>query len=278
MSTTDTAFCTRPWSVAEWIGAGTLIGAAALALFDPGWSVYPLAALVVLYCVLPFFPAVSFYFPVISRGQADRATVSLTFDDGPDPVVTPLVLELLARHGVPATFFVTGQRAHQYPQVIDAILAAGHLIGNHSYGHGWFIMFYPSKKLEDEIRRTEECLKKHGIRPVVFRPPVGILSPRYADVLYQTGLTAVTFSRRARDMGNRRIRGLARTLLKKIRCGDVILLHDVVPRPETCTGLLQEELAALLDGIKEKGLRIVPLDELLGVDVMHRLEGKTGST
>lgn len=276
MHTTVPTLTSRRWSGAERIGAGTLIGAAALALVEPVWAVYPLATLVVLYCVLPFFPTVSFYFPVISRGQVDRPAVSLTFDDGPDPVVTPVVLELLARHGVSATFFVTGQRAQQYPQVIDAILAAGHLIGNHSYGHGWLIMFYPAKKLEDEIRRTEDCLKKHGIRPAVFRPPVGILSPRYADVLYQTGLAAVTFSRRARDMGNRRVRGLARTLLKKIRPGDIVLLHDVMPRPDTGTGLLHEELAALLDGIKDKGLQIVPLDELLGVDVMHRLDGKTG--
>jgi peptidoglycan-N-acetylglucosamine deacetylase len=258
----------RPFSPAEWAGFIALFLYLPLWLVDPRYALVPLAAFILACILLPFFPEASFFLPVISRGKTSRPFVSLTFDDGPDPVSTPPLLHILEKYGATATFFVNGERSRRYPAIIKEILAGGHSIGNHSYTHDDYLMFRNVDTIVREIARTQQVFKECGFQARLFRPPVGIISSRYADALHQTGLQAVNFSRRAHDMGNRRVRGLSGRILGKLRADDIILLHDINPRRGIDIQVWLSEIESVLLGIREKGLEIVALEILIGQPVM----------
>lgn len=254
-----------------------IAGIAALALSGgllfvrPDLAALPLGLFVLLCLVAPFFPQVGFFLPVISRGDGKGKAVALTFDDGPDPAVTPLLLDLLGQHRLTAAFFVTGQNMERYPELVREILHRGHDVGNHSYRHDPMLMLRSRSRLTDEIARTQKLLARFGIRPLAFRPPVGVTNPRLPGVLGELGMECVTFSCRACDFGNRRIGGLARTILGKVRPGAIVLLHDVSP-PDS--GRIAEWLSGveeIIRGLKAGGYEIAPLPVLIGRAVMERL-------
>ena len=140
----------------------------------------PLLAFLLACAVAPFLPRTGFFLPIIGRGKPGKKGVSLTFDDGPDPEVTPLLLDLLDRHSVSATFFVTGERAAHHPSILRDILSRGHAIGNHSYHHFPFLMLKGIRTLRREIESTQSRLAGFGIVPLAFRPPAGITIPSSA--------------------------------------------------------------------------------------------------
>lgn len=257
-----------PLSPAHFFALGAFHLFIILLFFNITLAILPLVIFVILCFIAPLFHRVSFFLPIISRGKKGAKGVALTFDDGPDPEVTPRLLELLARYGVKGTFFVTGTRAERYPEIIKEILANGHSIGNHSYSHSPFLMLKGLAVLQREITATQRILSQFGIVPLTFRPPVGITNPHLWRVLLENGMFCVNFSRRAVDFGNRRIVKLAERLLAKVVPGDIILLHDVAPRQGDVTQLLQE-FSYLLDGLKGKGLDVLPLAQLIGKEVMQ---------
>lgn len=229
----------------------------------------PLLAFLLACLIAPFLPRVGFFLPIVGRGKPGEKGVALTFDDGPDPEVTPLLLDLLDRHAVSATFFVTGERAALHPSIIRDILSRGHAIGNHSYHHFPFLTLKGIRTLRREIESTQSLLAGFGIVPMAFRPPVGITNPLLWRVLLEQGMYCVNYSCRAVDIGNRRIGRLSEKVLKKVSRGDIIALHDVAPR-HACAERLMAEFDALLRGLKEKGLEVVPLGRLIGREVMRR--------
>jgi peptidoglycan/xylan/chitin deacetylase (PgdA/CDA1 family) len=257
------------------LAAGSAAFAAALVLLfvRPSLAAIPPAIFVLMCLVTPFWPGSGFFLPVVHRRKTDRRAVCLTFDDGPDPDVTPRLLELLSRHGAPATFFVTGVSAERCPGLIRELLLGGHSLGNHSYHHDVLLMLRSRARLREEIARMQELLAAFAVRPLTFRPPVGITNPRLGGVLDELGLTCVLFSCRAGDMGNRRIAGLADAILKKVRPGDIILLHDVKPRGACTVGTWLAEMERILCGLKERGYEVLPLAELIGRPVMETLAG-----
>lgn len=255
----------RALSCAEKSGLIAVGSAAVLAYAVPALAPLPLV-LFVLACILaPLFPGLSFFYPVISHGRRNVRQVSLTFDDGPDPLATPALLALLAQYGLCATFFVNGRKVRRHPELVKAILAAGHELGNHSYSHDGCIMFRSPARLVQEMSLTQRCLARHGVHPMFFRPPVGVNVPAYAEALHLTGLKAVNFSCRARDMGNRRVRGLARRILRQIQPGDILLLHDTAPpgAPHNVQ-LWLAELAQIFHALEKRQLKVVPLGMLCG--------------
>jgi peptidoglycan/xylan/chitin deacetylase (PgdA/CDA1 family) len=234
------------------------------------WAAAPLSVFLLLCLAAPFFPFQGFFLPIVSRGNACGRVVAVTFDDGPDPVTTGPLLHLLQRHDVKAVFFVTGVNAEKNGDLIGEILAQGHDIGNHSYRHDPFLMLRPSGTLAREIDAAQTVLHRFGISPIAFRPPVGITSPKLAAVLKDNGLYCLTFSCRANDFGNRRIDGLAGKILKKVKPNDIILLHDVLPRPDGDADRWLHEVDDILSGLKHKGLQVRPLAELIGKPIMTR--------
>jgi peptidoglycan-N-acetylglucosamine deacetylase len=250
-------------------GMTALLISALVLLIRPVLVVIPLGFFILLCLVAPFLPGVGFFLPVISRRETVCRAVALTFDDGPDPDVTPHLLELLRRHGVRATFFVTGARAERLPGLIREILSRGHTLGNHSYHHDPLLMLRSRAKLREEIIRTQDVLSAFAVRPLTFRPPVGITNPRLPGVLRELGMYCVTFSCRPFDRGNRRIAGLSEIILKKVRPGDIILLHDITPKGGERIEEWLAEMEELVSGLKREGYQILSLEELIGRPVME---------
>ena len=240
-----------------------------LLFMDSRTAPLPLLAFLLACVVAPFLPRIGFFLPIVGRGKPGEKGVALTFDDGPDPEVTPLLLDLLDLHSISATFFVTGERAARHPSIIRDILSRGHTIGNHSYHHFPFLMLKGIRTLRREIESTQSVLAGFGIVPLAFRPPAGITNPLLRRVLLEQGMYCINYSCRAVDIGNRRIGRLSETVLKAVSPGDIVALHDIAPR-HAGTEHLMSEFDALLRGLKEKGLEVVPLDRLIGRMVMQR--------
>jgi peptidoglycan/xylan/chitin deacetylase (PgdA/CDA1 family) len=258
----------KPFSPAQRTGFAALGLSAVLLPFHAALAAMPLVMFLVLCAAASLSPRSRFFLPVISRGRTGRKAVALTFDDGPDPLTTPPLLDLLARHDVKATFFVSGRNAERYPEWIDAMLSQGHLIGNHSYSHSPFLMLFSFRMLFQEIASAQDVLIRLGLRPLAFRPPVGLTNPKLGPALSQLGMICVTFRCRAYDRGNRQIRGIAGKILNKVRPDDIVLLHDVCPPMIEDIPRWLDEMERTLSGLKQMGYSVLPLDALIGRPVM----------
>jgi len=255
-------------SVGEQVGFVSFLIAGFMLFFNLKLFAIPLAGFILLCMVAPFFPRFGFYLPIISRGTSNENAIALTFDDGPDPMSTPLLLELLLKYQIKATFFVTGKKAAEHPKLIEEILIHGHSIGNHSYVHNNLVMFKSCKSITKDIEAAQSVLSSFGIIALAFRPPVGITGPRLRPALKKSGKFIVNFSCRAFDGGNRWIKGLSKKILKHIRPGDIVLLHDVIPHQATLLTYWLNEIELIISGIKGKGLAVLPLAKIIGRPVM----------
>ena len=240
--------------------------------FSPTGAIIPLSIFVIACLGAPFFPQAGFFLPVISHGNSGKPAVAITFDDGPDPLTTPLLLQLLAKYDVKATFFVVGEKAQKHPYLIRDIVSKGHSIGNHTFTHDVMIMLKSKKKLSREIASTQTLLKQFGILPLAFRPPAGIVNPKLGGILKKQNLFCVHYSCRGLDAGNRRIKNLSKKILRKIRKDDILLLHDVRPPNNLCADRIPvwlKEIDRILAGLSEKGLCVLPLSDMIGKPVMQ---------
>ena len=228
------------------------------------------AYLVFVFFVAPYFLRLGFFLPIINKADC-TASVSLTFDDGPDPEVTLALLELLAKYDLKACFFVIGQKAERHPDIIRRIIREGHEIGNHSNSHDPLLMLRSQRTLKREIKECQSVLCEQGVQPLVFRPPAGITNPKLYKVLRDLGLVCVGFSCRPLDFGNRRLQHLKDRVLKSVRAGQIILLHDVHPNVGFRLNQWLCEIDGIIQGLIKKDLKIIPLSQLLQQPVMRIL-------
>lgn len=255
-------------NVAEKFGLLALVTAIPLFFLSPWLTLLPLCSFLAACLVAPFCPRWSFFLPQISRSATNSKGIALTFDDGPSPDSTPIVLRLLKEYNFKATFFVIGRKAQQHPELISTILAHGHTIGNHSWDHDNLLMLRHPKRLFCDIRKTQEVLAGHNIRPLVFRAPAGITGSRLQPILKKEQLTAISFNCRAFDRGNKKIAGLARRILSCLTPGGIILLHDLPPHTATATLQWQQELKELFESLSKSSIAVLPLNKLLNSKVM----------
>jgi len=245
-----------------------LLSVAAVVFFFSPLLAASIALFYILLCIVAsFLSQSSFYLPVISHGNTGKNMVALTFDDGPSESTTGQILDLLDKYSVQATFFVSGVNALKHPEIIREIIARGHTIGNHSFHHNPFLMLGSYNYLYQEIFRAQDVLQIMGVNTIIFRPPVGIISPKLPSVLNKLGMFCVTFSCRAGDFGNRRVKNLSSRILNKVKADDIILLHDVPPRRESMA-VFFSEIEKILQGLHKKGITVVPLTDLIGVKPM----------
>lgn len=237
-----------------------------LYFFGFPWIVFiVLSATTLLIVYLLFHPRNQWL--VANRSRVDGAgCVALTFDDGPDPVDTPKLLDLLREKGVKATFFVIGKRADQYPEIVRRVWAEGHMIGNHTWSHYSLFCFLTPRRLRAEIDRCTESVRRScGFRPRFFRSPVGLRHPLLAPYLEAVGLEYVSWSIRTLDTFTTDSSVLARRILNKAESGDIILLHDHLPRG---TDAMLQALPRVIDELRERGFKFVlagPREEDAGV-------------
>ena len=245
-----------------------LHGIAVLAFaVDPGqwpWILALLASNHLLLGALVFAPRGSLLGPNIVRlpePAAARGEISLTFDDGPDPQITPRVLDLLDRQGARASFFCVGERAARFPQLVHEIVRRGHSVENHSQRHSHAFALYGPRRLRREIRTTQTELSQiTGRRPEFFRAPAGFRSVLLDPVLAGCGLRYVSWTRRGFDAVSSDAVRVFDRLANGLRAGDILMLHDGA-RTRAGAPAVLTVLPRLLDELSRCGLKSVPLPE-----------------
>lgn len=201
----------------------------------------------------------------LTRGPRAGDAVALTFDDGPDPEVTPAVLDELKRHGARATFFVIGKALVAHPELSRRIVAEGHVLANHTWQHSYLQNFHLHEWQITEISRAEQAIERvtGQASARMYRPPVGLKTGDQARAIMALGLEMVTWSVHSRDTLDPDPVAMAGRVLRNIRSGDIVLLHDgdrVPGRRRSCP----DAVRLILEGLRAKGLRAVTVPELLG--------------
>ncbi|OAB44723.1 polysaccharide deacetylase family protein [Paenibacillus glacialis] len=221
-----------------------------------------------VYMMIPVIMSRVFGLGVYKRGrQAQQAEVAFTFDDGPDPRYTPELLDLLKQYDVLATFFVLGSKAEQYPHLIRRIHDEGHQIGIHNYIHKCNLIIFPWKIKRQHINRTADIIEGIiGERPSSYRPPWGVLN--LGDLfLLRKSYYIVLWSVMGWDWKRQEnSQKLIDRLLRKIKPGSIVLLHDsgdTTGADEDAPRQMLEGLRIVLQELKPKQYSYVRTDTLL---------------
>lgn len=217
--------------------------------------------LAVTLLVHKFGHAAPWYQNVVYRAHVHEKLAALTFDDGPHPEFTPAVLDILEKHNVRATFFMIGSLVELYPEIAKEAADRGHAIGNHTYSHPARLDLLPDWAVLREVEQCAEAIQRAtGQRPVLFRPPRGRLGSRAAEVLGSTRCKVVLWTVSADHHEARTPQEMAARVLKRIRPGAIVLLHDG-STPARWKDVVATSI--LIEALQERGYKLVTVPELL---------------
>lgn len=204
------------------------------------------------------------YLKALCRAESADKVVALTFDDGPDADSTPRVLDLLKRYDVRATFFVVGEQARQNPELIHRMVAEGHTVAGHSYYHLPQSTLWSSQRYTEELFRCNDVVARlTGLRMRLYRPPFGVTNPPIARAVKNLGLIPVGWSVRSLDTITKNRDRVVDRVMKHLRGGDVILLHD---RLESSEELLEK----LLPALRTQHYTTATVDELFKIEAYEK--------
>jgi peptidoglycan/xylan/chitin deacetylase (PgdA/CDA1 family) len=247
------------------------LGAGVAAIAEPALWPWSLGAVALNHALLVgtgLWPRSTWLGPNMRRlpaAAAARGEVALTIDDGPDPEVTPAVLDLLDAHGARATFFCIGQRAERHARLCREIVQRGHSVQNHSLRHVHTFSLSGSAAFAREIDAAQEALARaSGETPAFFRAPAGLRNVFLAPVLHARGLELVSWTRRGFDTVKSDPAVVLARLARGLAAGDILLLHDAgAARAPSGKPVLLEVLPELLRRIADAGLRTVTLPQAM---------------
>jgi len=225
-----------------------------------------LAALVTVLFTFFFDQAVFMRKGTVFRVPADKKLVALTFDDGPSPGWTPQILDALKKVNARATFFMLGEHAQKYPDVVRRVAAEGHEIGNHGFSHS-VLLYYKKEEIESEISRTEKIIKDIvGVTTTLFRPPKALLTKGERKFVKSLGYEVVLWSLNSKDWVTFDDKYIVRYLAKNVRPGDIILFHDSGGALKAEGGDRHETVLTiprLVEKLRERGYEFVTVSELM---------------
>lgn len=206
------------------------------------------------------------------HGRTDTSSVALTFDDGPSPD-TELVLDALSEAGsAPATFFMIGREVELRPQVARRVHTEGHEIGNHSYSHPIYL-YRSSRETRGQLQRAQDVITETvGVRPRFSRPPCGVRTSAYFSAAREMNLRTVQWTVAGFDWKKLDAGQIAENVLKGARAGSIILLHDGDSAGKRDKKETVLALPLIINGLKRRGLKIVPLHQLLGL--AEKIQGR----
>ncbi len=285
-----------PWPAAVSGSVGLHAVAAGAAALLPGAWPWALGALALNHAALTaagLWPRSTLLGPNVRRlpaAAAARGEIAITIDDGPDPEVTPAVLDLLAAHavnrgngtdgtdgtdganhnpGVKATFFCIAEQARRHPALVRRIAAAGHSVQNHSDQHRHHFSLMGPRAMAREIADAQALLADlTGTAPIAFRAPAGLRNPLLDPLLHRLNLHLVSWTRRGFDTRDADPASVLARLTRGLAAGDILLLHDGHAR-RSATGsgpgraVLLDVLPPLLQRCQAAGLRPVTLADAL---------------
>ncbi len=207
-----------------------------------------------------FHPASQLFGRTVRRTGLPSA-LALTFDDGPNPAVTPRLLDLLDQYKAHATFFLIGKYVRACPELAREIAARGHSLGNHTDRHPRLLWLSPKSALDELMRCQDSIEQAAGRRPTLMRPPYGERGPQLRGALRRAGLEQVVmWSAAAHDWKRQPFPRLLKRL-EALRGGEIVLLHD--GDPKTLRGDRDHVVAALeywLPRWRDAGFKFVSLD------------------
>lgn len=229
------------------------------AFWETGYVEIILSLIVIIYLASTTYGSFQIkanYF-VKSIHKGNKKSVAFTFDDGPDPEITPRILAILKEKGVKATFFVIGKNAEKFPELVKQIDDEGHIVANHSYSHKHLIGFFSKKRLNQDLTHCNEAITAAlGKSPLFFRPPFGVTNPRYAKVLKELKMQSIGWSLRSFDTRAKNKYQLIEKVISNLKRRDIILLHDN-------RAVTADALEDLIEHCFNKNIEIQPLSVLI---------------
>ena len=200
----------------------------------------------------------NFYF-VSHNSGSNRKWICLTFDDGPAGE-TANILDILKEKQVQAAFFSIGKNVVSQPDIVQRWKDEGHIVGNHSYYHGFNFDWKTASAMAKEINDTNAAITSIiGKTPRLFRPPYGVTNPNLRTAIRKTDMVSIGWNVRSFDTTAKNHQELSNRILDKLRGGDIVLLHDSM-------AITREILTELIDRARQKGFIFVGLDKLLDLD------------
>jgi peptidoglycan/xylan/chitin deacetylase (PgdA/CDA1 family) len=231
--------------------------------FFCSYSFFIQAVLIALYLgvsvIMAFNIRSQFHHRALCSATTREKVCALTFDDGPHEIHTPEVFTELNRYGVPAVFFCIGRLCEKNPDILREMHRQGHIIGNHSWSHSGWIDFLPSRLIRSELIRTSSLIRTvTGLEPRLFRPPFGVINPMVSRALKGLDWDVIGWNIRSLDTIARTPARITDKILRNIRPGSVILLHDHLPQ----TAAVVKEL---IPALRQRGYELVSLPALLNI-------------
>jgi peptidoglycan/xylan/chitin deacetylase (PgdA/CDA1 family) len=199
---------------------------------------------------------------VYINGPNTEKKVSITFDDGPDSVITPKVLDIFNANNIKANFFFLGSQISYFPSILKRAFNEGHLVSNHSLNHPYFTKI-DSQSITSQVIRTEEIIRSiTGKRPAILRPPYGAADEKVLSSVRRTNNKITIWSIDSMDwVKNIDIQNVISNVLNNVRPGDIVLMHSGPGQ-----GKALKALPEIIAGLNKKAFKIVRLDELLGIN------------
>lgn len=186
--------------------------------------------------------------------------IALTFDDGPHPRLTPMILDILCEYNISATFFVIGKNVIDYPDTMKKLADSGCEIANHTFSHK-DLVYKGNEEIKDELLRCADAINNgYGITPRLVRPPHGMYDDDLIDVSEKLGYDIILWSIDTKDWAHEKGNDIAKRVLSSVEGGDIILMHDFIGRDShTC-----EALRIIIPELLERGYKFVTVSELIG--------------
>ena len=180
--------------------------------------------------------------------------VALTFDDGPDGITTPLLLDILKAKNIHATFFMIGEHVQQFPDIVKRVYDEWNMIGNHTRDHSDLTKL-SSGEVSNEIQKTQEIIGKiTGYTPILFRPPYGMQNRR---ILHMSKLAAIQWSVDSEDWKLPSDETMLQNIMKNVHTWSIILMHDTL-------SWTVQTLPSIIDALQKSGYTMVTVGKLLG--------------
>jgi len=199
---------------------------------------------------------------IVWEVPTEKKVIALTFDDGPDPVETTEILEILKQYNAKATFFVLGNRVEKYPHIVQTEMIAGHEIANHTFYHSYFNRHSSGTLLMQELTKTSDAIfKATGLKPTLFRPPGGYYSEKMVNTIRGAGYQIILWSwhQDTEDWKGPPVAKIVNKVLNNARNGDIVLFHDHVEGKSSTPSALRQ----IMPELARRGYTFVTVSELL---------------
>ncbi len=215
-----------------------------------------------------FVPSSQIFGKVYYKDNTSTKIVALTFDDGPNDPYTSQLLDVLESYNVNATFFEIGKNVELYPQTVKRMLADGDVIGNHTYNHS--ANHALTEYGINDMKKAESAIAAvTGVKPKLYRPPHGKLSPWEIHYVHTSGMVEVTWTVETKELVGRSAAQEAQDIINRTRPGDILLLHDGYGTEHNDQhadkSLTVEAVAIIIEKLQAEGYSFVTVPQLLGV-------------